>query len=313
MARRRGRHAAALVVLALVILLGRAWVDRALATVPPRVAARQLSLFDTRPVAVRTTVFWQKIPRLVSIDQLLNDHTLWRQMHFDDWDKVPRPVREKALARMLLRYRHLLNGPSTWLQLSVFDWDDIPHPIRAFAYQRMVQYWTEYYDVGDGYVDDARLVAQTVSAIVMAESWFEHRGLHVGASGNRDVGLAACSNHCREVLEELAVTGAVDFRLKEDEYFDPWNGTRVAAVWFRRELERAGDLNLAVAAYHRGLTAARLGVGAYYAANVRRLRRRYITGQNAPPAWAFLLRQVEEDAGTLPRTIVAEGELVAGT
>jgi hypothetical protein len=94
------------------------------------------------------------------------------------------------------------------------------------------------------------------------------------------------------VLEEMAAEGTVDFLLNDHDYFDPWNGTRVAAVWFGRELVRVeGDLDLAVAAYHRGLPAARKGKGADYAANVQRLKHQYVSGGDGPPAWAFLMAQ----------------------
>jgi hypothetical protein len=273
------------------MLIGLVSVDRSIATVLPPVVAKDVSLFDTRLVPITVSVFWQKAPRTVTVDRLLRDHTLWRQMHFDDWDKVPTPVRERALARMLEHYAEPLAGPHVWAAMSVYDWDYVPHPIRVIAYQRMVEHWTGYYDVGAGYADNPEVVARTVSAIVMAESWFEHRAINVNEWDNRDLGLAGCSNHCRRVLEELALKGPLDFLFDEHEYFDPWNGTRVAAVWFGRELVRAGDLDVAIAAYHRGLEAARRGDGARYAANVKRLRHRYMEGHGAPPAWAFITRE----------------------
>ncbi len=272
--------------------IGRAWAARTSVTVP-YVPSKVPVLFDTRPVDITITAFWQKVARTVTVDQLLTDHTLWRQMHFGDWDKVTNPLRDRALGSMLAHYGSALAGPGVWVGLSVFDWDQIPQPIRAFAYQRMIAHWTSHYDVGSGYADNPQLVAQTVSAIVMAESWFEHRALAVNQWDNRDLGLAGCSNHCRRILGEMAAEGRVDFLLEDHEYYDPWNGTRVAAIWFGRELVLAdGDMDVAIAAYYRGHAAASRGEGAEYAANVKRLRRQYIAAEDAPPAWAFLASQI---------------------
>ena len=274
------------------LLLGRVWVDRSSATVLPYVSPRDVVLFDQTPLAITVTSFWAKVPRTVTTDSLLRDHPLWRQMHFGDWDLVPAGVRERALARMLAHYAPALGGPEAWAAMTIHDWDAVPHPVRAMAYQRMIDHWTSYYDVGAGYAPSRGVVVRTVAAIVMAESWFEHRAVNVNPWGNRDLGLAQCSDHCRAVLEGMAAAGQVDFLLTEHEYFDPYNGTRVAAVWFGRELQRAGgDVDLAIAAYHRGLDAAHDDRGRAYLANVQQLRRRFIDGRNAPPAWAFLQRQ----------------------
>lgn len=308
----RAARAAAIVTLTLgTVFLGSVWAERAEFPHVPYVPSKNPVLFDVRPVAITITTFWHKIPRTVTVDQLLKDHTLWRQMHFGDWDKVPNPTRERALANMFDRYRHVLVGPAVWEGLSVYDWDGVPQPIRAIAYQRMIEHWTGYYDVGAGYADSPQTVARIVSAIVMAESWFEHRAINVNKWGNRDLGLAGCSDHCRQVIEGMAVEGTVDFLLNDHEYFDPWNGSRVAAVWFGRELARAeGDITLAIAAYHRGLPAARAGEGTDYAANVQRLNRRYIEGQDGPPAWTFLmaLSRMPSEAPVLADTPAADDD-----
>lgn len=282
--------------------LGRVWAHRAAPGVLPHVAAKAPDLFDTRPVTLTVTAFWQRAPKTVTVHELLTDHTLWRQMHIGDWDRVPEPLRARGLSAMLDYYRGVLDGPRAWIGLSVHDWDHVPQPVRALAYIRMAEFWTSRYDVGAGYADDPRLVARTVAAIIMAESWFEHRAINVNEWGNRDLGLAGCSNHCRRVLADMAAEGRLDFVLEDHEYFDPWNGTRVAAIWFGRELARAdGDLTLAMAAYYRGRDAARKGEGRAYAANVERLRRQYIDGEGAPPAWAWLQREADVRRGTVAR------------
>jgi hypothetical protein len=285
---------ALLTILVSGVFLGYAWVERSLAFTLPTVPSIDIVLFDETPVPITITVLWQKLPRVVTTHQLHTDRTIWQQMHVGDWDKIGNPTRDRALSSMLRHYRHILDSPEGWSALTVYDWDLVPQPIRAFAFQRMIEHWTSFYDVGAGYAESHRLVADTVSAIVMAESWFEHRAFTENPWGNRDYGLAGCSNHCRRVLAEMAEEGRVDFLLEDDEYFDPRNGTRAAAIWFGRELVRAeGDMDLAIAAYYRGLDAARRGKGREYVANVHRLRERYIRAQNPPsPAWAFLFAEL---------------------
>lgn len=294
--------------------LGRVFAGRLAPDVLPAVPPIRPSLFDTRPVSVTITAFWQRAPKTVTVDELLTDHTLWRQMHIGDWDRVPEAFRERALSAMLDHYGRVISGPRAWIGLSVFDWDQIPQPIRALAYIRMAAYWTSHYDVGAGYADDPALAAGTVAAIIMAESWFEHRAVNVNQWGNRDLGLAGCSDGCRRTLGDMAAGGTLDFLLEDHEYFDPWNGTRVAAVWFGRELARAGgDRLLAVAAYYRGLPAARRGLGHEYAENVERLRQLYIEGVDAPPAWEFLLQEVRQREARERSTVAYAGGPLEGT
>ena len=75
----------------------------------------------------------------------------------------------------------------------------------------------------------------------------------------------------------------------EPDYFNPWTATRIATVWFERELLRSGgDVDLAIRAYHRGQDSAMDEKGDGYLRRVRRLRESYIRTQRASPSWAFL-------------------------
>jgi hypothetical protein len=287
-ARAARRVAAVAIAILGSVALGHVWAERAAPPPLPHVTPRTPVLFDTRPIPVTITVLWERVARTGTVHQVLTDHTLWRRMHLGDWDRMEAGTRERALARMLDQYGHVLDA-TAWSGLTIHDWDLVPQPVRALAYIRLVRHWVARYDVGAGYAPDHEIVWRTVAAIVMAESWFEHRAVNENPWGNIDLGLAGCSNWCRRVLGEMAEEEKVDFVLADEDYLDPWNGTRVAAVWFGRELVRAeGDLDLAIAAYHRGLPAARRGEGAAYVANVHRLRSRYIDGVDPPPAWAFL-------------------------
>lgn len=248
---------------------------------------------DTRAVSITTTVAWTKIPQVVTVHRLLTDRPLWSRMHFDDWDRVPPAVREPALEAMVAAYARVLRGPRVWRTMTVYDWDRVPQPIRAMAYLRMIWYWARVEQVGAQFDMNPNILAQTIAGIVMAESWFEHRALNENAFGNRDLGLAQCSDHCRKVMSEMAAANEIAFAPEGDDYFDPWVGTRVATVWFQRELRRAeGDVELAIRAYHRGITNAYDQKGDVYLEGVRRRRDRYVLNRNPPASWRFLVKSM---------------------
>jgi hypothetical protein len=255
------------------------------------------SLIDRTPVRISTTVLWQKVPQVVTVHALLHDATVSRRMHFDDWDRLPRPLAERGMEAMIGRHASVLEGPARWTGMSTVDWDAVPQPVRAIAYLRMVWHWTEAERVGEEFGWRPRDLAPTIAAIVMAESWFEHRAINENRWGNRDLGLAQCSDHCRDTLAQMARAGEVPFALEEEQYFNPWFATRVATVWFQRELRRAdGDIELAIRAYHRGQDQAWDDKGGVYLAGVLDRRARYILNTNAPASWEFLVRQVSEGA-----------------
>jgi hypothetical protein len=282
--------AVAAAVLALYVAIPRQLVAPHPATpVPPPL----WMLPDETPVEVTITASWLKVPFVTTVEALRRDAAVWRKMHFDDWDRVPSPLRDEALLRMLARYADTLSGPARWEAMSVFDWDEVPQPVRAMAFIKMVRHWTAHYAAGVAHPLTRREVADTVSAIVMIESWFEHRAVQENARGNRDLGLSQSSDYCRSALDKLSEGGWIDFRLQEEDYFDPFQATRVAVVWFDIMLDEAeGDLALAVRAYHRGISAAQRGAGQEYLENALEKRRRFIRNRDGPPAWSFLSHQV---------------------
>jgi hypothetical protein len=264
-----------------------------------------LNIFaDYTPIQVPITAAWQKVHITVPTYALSSDVTLWRKMKFDDWDKVSEPLRQKSLTAMWNRFSGVVHSPPVWDRMSAPDWDDVPQPIRAMAYIEMIKYWSGYYQVGLRYGLPRGTVTNTMAAIVMAESWFEHRGSHTNPDGGRDIGLGGSSEYCRTTLKRLGRSGIIDFDLSDDEYFDPWHATRVVAVWFELMLQEAGgDLDLAVRTYHRGWPLASRGEGEVYLANVKRLRRRYIRNENGSPAWRFMFARAFADAREAPRNV----------
>ena len=75
----------------------------------------------------------------------------------------------------------------------------------------------------------------------------------------------------------------------EADYFNPFVGTRVATVWFARELTRAdGDIETAIRAYHRGIDRASDARGDAYLAAVLARRSRYFAGRSPSPTWRLL-------------------------
>jgi hypothetical protein len=259
----------------------------------PEVAERSAYavLFDSEPVRVPITADWQKVDVLVPRYAVTSDVTLWRRMHVEDWDRLPADLRQAGLEAMFARFRWVLGGPSLWRVMTPAQWDLVPQPVRAAAYIRMVTAWIRWYGVGEMYGLPARLVDDTAAAIVMSESWFEHRGAFLNTDGTRDLGLAGASAYCRRVLTALHARGRVDFSMTDADYFNPWRATRALAVWLSVTLDEAdGNLTLAIRAYHVGISRARRGAGRAYAAGVIRRRRRYIRLDGAPPAWSAALR-----------------------
>lgn len=287
----------ALGVLALLAAGGAALahreLERRLATTPPTVPRVDiLELFtDDTPVRITFTADWQKVPITTTRDALRRDWPLWRHMHFEDWDTVPAPLREEALEAMLARYQYLLTDPEVWDRMDAHAWDPVPQPIRALAYRHMCQYWSGYYDVGGEQGIPRGLMADTLSAIVMAESWFDHRAINTNQWGNRDLGVAQASDGARERFRELYDAGVVDVLLDDEDYFNPWKGTRFTARWVDLLLpEVSGDLDMAIRAYHRGVPRALAleEVAERYLETVRQRRRRYIRNQGDSPSWSYL-------------------------
>ena len=269
---------------------------------PPRVPAPRSAyktLVDLRPVHFTMTINWSKVKVTSTAEQLVSNPMYWRNMYFDDWDRLPAEVRASALERMVERYRHAAAGPAAWSQLDAAYWDMVPQPLRAVLFPQMIEYWANTYGLTNIYHLDPGDVIATLNAVMMAESWFEHRGININEWGNRDLGLGGCSDRCRRVLAEMAEAGDVDFAFTDEDYFNPWHATRALVVWFGLELIRAdGDLSLATRAYHRGFetAAGSSDEGAEYLANVLRLRRLYFDTRVESTTWLALRRWADQSA-----------------
>jgi hypothetical protein len=287
-------------------------LDQRLASTLPAVERISVAdlFIDSTPVKVRLTEAWQRVDAVTTRTALRSDWTLWRRMHIQNWDVVSADMREEALDAMLEQYRHLLANPVVWNAMNAHDWDLVPQPVRALAFTHMLEYWAAWYDIGPRYGIAADVMAETLASIVMTESWFEHRAAHVNPWGNHDLGVAQASDGARERLRELYYDGRVDVLLEDEEYFDPWKGTRFVALWMRELLDQVnGDLPTAIRAYHRGLRRALVsGEGDDYLGLVRRRRQRYWRTQGASPAWRHLWERARE----LVDPLVPSGDRCAG-
>ena len=81
-----------------------------LPAVPP--VAVLAVFYDVAPIEITVTRNWLKFSFVVPRYQFLADPTLWRQMNFDDWDRLDTVSRHEGLTRLLAAHGHLIAAPA---------------------------------------------------------------------------------------------------------------------------------------------------------------------------------------------------------
>lgn len=291
---RFGCYAAAIMAAVFIVVIASdRWLRTATSRSIPSPPSTMAGLFaDPVPISITVSGAGLRASWNATEQDLRGSVELWKRMHLEDWNEVPAPLRAAALDNMLRRYAPLLNSPATWDTMTASDWDTVPQPIRTVAYRRMVAYWSGFYDVGSAFNVSPPTAAETLAAIVMSESWFDHRARSLNRDGSWDVGLAQASLFARNRLRELHATGQVDAALSETDYDNPWMATRFVALWMNLMLDESnGDLERAVRAYNRGIVDADDRLGASYFGLVQQRLSRYIQNVDAPPSWDYVWRQ----------------------
>jgi hypothetical protein len=294
-------------VLLQALLVWNGTAERWLGSVPPSPARLDLTrLFgDPTPVTVTISGAGGRGSWRTTVEEVRESRELWRRMHLADWGAVPEPLQHAALDRMLRSYRHVIDQPAVWDRMTSHDWDAVPQPVRIAAFRRMMAYWSGFYQVGRGHGLGSGEVTRALTAIVMSESWFDHRARARNADGGEDIGLGQASPYARRQLCRLQARGVVDVCLQEADYFNPWRATRFVAVWMSLLLdEAAGDLDLAIRAYNRGIVSAGDRLGLDYGATVQRRLSRFIDNQDAPAAWGHLSRKTDAVIAEAPALLL---------
>ena len=262
---------------------------------------------------VITTASWIKVAIITTRQAVKADHTLWRRMHFEDWDKLPRELMEAGLANLLKRYGQSLtihwHGRGCNLPLGS---DPATRPgDGVLEHHQVTGTNATRSDSGTALTDVSSPTPFRPSRWLSLGSSI--RAINVNVDGSRDIGRRALrlrpARH-----SEVACPWPDRFCAHGGRVPRPLQSSTDAEVRFQIMLDEADrDLDLAIRAYNQRYRRALRGEGQEYLESVKRRRRRFIRNDGTSRAWRFLNepRRNTKLAAEKPEPEATRGESVS--
>lgn len=201
------------------------------------------------------------------------------EMPIKAWSVIPPGMIEEEMSKLYDRYSELINNRDAWKCMNIDAWSRVHAPARIAAFSEMVDFWVDYYGAGKKSGISKKEMSNTLNAIMIGESYFDHTATNRG-----DYGVSQISTATRATMKKWFKNGrknGIDFNFGDRDYMNPYNSIR-AGVWLFSEIlenEAGGDLKLAIGAYNAGIRDAKKKTkrAMRYQKGIERIIDRYLT------------------------------------